>query len=67
MAFCDSSIYRFIVNKHYEYLNNLSPIRRASEIFRLEIENLSFELKDSDEIFGWFIFNNSKDCENKQV
>lgn len=66
MAFCDSSIYRFVVNKHYEYLNNLSPIRRASEIFRLELENLSFELKDSDEIFGWFIFNNSKDCENKQ-
>ena len=66
MAFCDSSIYRFVVNKHYEYLNNLSPVKRASEIFRLETENMSFELTDDDEIFGWFKFNNIKDCEHKQ-
>ena len=66
MAFCDSSIYYFFVNKHYEYLNNLSPVKRASEIFRLETENLSFELTDDDEIFGWFKFNNTNNYENKQ-
>ena len=66
MAFCDSSIYCFVVNKHYEYLNNLSPVKRASEIFRLETENLSFELTDDDEIFGWFKFNNTNNYENKQ-
>lgn len=66
MSLCDYSIYNYVTNQHYDHLNNLSPIKRASEIFRLEIEYLSFELKDSDEIFGWFIFNNSKDCENKQ-
>ena len=60
LSLCNSSIYNYVTSKYYDSLNNLSPIKRASEIVRLEIENLSFELKDSDEIFGWFIFNNSK-------
>lgn len=66
MRLCDYSIYNYVTNRHYEYLNNLSPIKRASEIFRLEIENMSFELKDDDEIFGWFKFNDVNDYENKQ-
>ena len=65
MAFCDSSIYRFVTNKHYEYLNSLSAVKRAAEIFRLEIENLSCELKESDEIFGWFIFDGNEATDSK--
>ncbi len=57
MALCNSLIYQFVTNNYFEQLNTLSPVKRASEIFRLEIENLSLELKDTDEIFGWFIFD----------
>ncbi|MBQ2967249.1 MAG: DUF3029 family protein [Clostridia bacterium] len=66
MSLCDYSIYNYVTNQHYDYLNNLSPVKRASEIFRLETENLSFELTDDDEIFGWFKFNNTNNYENKQ-
>lgn len=59
MALCDYAIYNFITSKHYEYLNNLPPVKRAAEIFRLEIETLSVELMDSDEIFGWFTFQDN--------
>lgn len=65
MALCDSSINRFVTNKNYEYLNNLCPVKRAAEIFKLEIEKLSLELKDTDEIFGWFIFDDKNEYENK--
>ncbi len=64
LSLCNSSIYNYVTSKYYDSLNNLSPIKRASEIVRLEIENLSLELKDDDEIFGWFIFNNNH--ESKQ-
>lgn len=64
MRLCDSSIYNYVTNKYYDYLNNLSPIKRASEIFRLEIENLSFELKEDDELFGWFKFDNES-CQKR--
>ncbi len=58
MALCDTAIYRYVTNKYFEQLNKLPPLKRAAEIFRLELENLSLELKCNDEIFGWFAFDN---------
>lgn len=65
MALCDASIYRFVKNKYFDVLEPLSPTQRAAEIFRLEIENLSFELKETDEIFGWYTFDDKVDSEDK--
>ena len=61
MSFCDDSIYKFVTSKYYDVLEKLSPVDRASEIFRLQIEHLSYELKQTDEIFGWFVFDNREE------
>ena len=66
MSLCDYSIYKYVTNKYFKQLNKLSPIKRAAEIFRLEIENLSLELKSTDEIFGWFIFDKNNTYENRE-
>ena len=58
MALCDARIYRFVANTHFDYLKTLSPLKRASEVFKLEAEALSMELTADDEIFGWMIFDN---------
>ena len=56
MQLCDSSIDKYVKNKYYDRLNAMKGPERASERFRLEVEALDFELKETDEIFGWFKF-----------
>ena len=65
MVLCNSMIYRFVTNKYYDYLKQFNPIKRSAEIFRLELENLTLNLKDDDEIFGWFVFENSENYDVK--
>lgn len=57
MALCNSMLYKYVAGKHYDELNVLTPLKRATEMFKLQLENLELELKDNDEIFGWFIFD----------
>ena len=65
MAMCDANIYRYVVCQNFDYLNSLPPIKRSAEIFRLETEALSMELKKEDEFFGWMFFNNSNIYDDK--
>ena len=65
MAMCDANIYRFVVCQNFDYLNSLPPIKRAVEIFRLETEALSMELKKEDEFFGWMFFDNPNKYSDK--
>ena len=48
MALCDYGIYKFITEKYYDELCNLTPLERAVEIFDLEIEHLNYELHQDD-------------------
>ncbi len=59
--FCDWTIERYIRKKYYEDLNKLSPIKRFAEKFRLKIDELKLDIKDDDEIIGWFYFD--KKCD----
>lgn len=52
--FCDWTIERYIRKKYYEDLNKLNPIKRFAEKFRLKIDELKLDIKDDDEIIGWF-------------
>lgn len=65
MAMCDANIYRYVVCQNFDYLNSLSPIKRSAEIFRLETEALSMELKKEDEFFGWMFFDNPNKYSDK--
>ena len=58
MAMCDANLYRYVVYQNFDYLDSLSPIKRSSEIFKLETEALSMDLKKEDEFFHLlFIFD----------
>ena len=59
--FCDWTIERYIRKKYYEDLNKLNLIKRFAEKFRLEIDELKLDIKDDDEIIGWFYFD--KKCD----
>lgn len=65
MALCDYGIYKFITEKYYDELCNLTPLERAVKIFDLEIEHLNYELHQDDEIFGWFTFKNDPQYKGK--
>ncbi len=60
---CDSNIERYIRKNHYECLNRLTPTKRFTEKFRLETEALNLDIKENDEIIGWFYFD--KKCNNE--
>lgn len=53
---CDNNIERYVRKKYYDYLNKLSSGERFAEKFRLETQALDFEIRDDDEIAGWFKF-----------
>ena len=65
MALCDANLYRYVVYKNFDYLNSLSPIKRSSEIFKLETEALSMDLKKEDEFFGWMFFDDPNKYRDK--
>ena len=54
--FCDSNIERYVRKNYYETLKKLSPPERFAKKIQLEIENLDFDIRDDDEIIGWFLF-----------
>lgn len=60
---CDSNIERYIRKNNYESLNKLTPIKRFTEKFRLETEALKLDIKETDEIIGWFYFD--KKCNDE--
>lgn len=56
MVHCDYNIDRYVRNRDFDYLKKLPPVTRAAEKFRLETEILDFEIRQTDEIVGWFSF-----------
>ena len=60
---CDSNIERYIRKNNYEKLNKLTPTKRFTEKFRLETEALNLDIKETDEIIGWFYFD--KKCNDE--
>ena len=60
---CDSNIERYIRKNNYECLNRLTPTKRFTEKFRLETEALNLDIKETDEIIGWFYFD--KKCNDE--
>ena len=59
MPFCNHSIDTYVRNRFFDRLNDLPPIERAAEKLRLEIDALDFELRETDELLGWFKFQDS--------
>ncbi|MDD6800302.1 MAG: hypothetical protein PUE85_07810 [Firmicutes bacterium] len=62
MPLCNHSIDTYVRNGFFDRLNDLPPIERAVEKLRFEIEALDFELRETDELLGWFKF---QDTDNK--
>lgn len=54
---CDWNIEKHTRKKYYERLNKLTPIKRFTEKFILETEALKLDIKETDEIIGWFYFD----------
>lgn len=65
MALCDFAIDRYVRDRFFDRLNALTPAERAVEKLRLEIEALDFELRETDELLGWFKFKDNG-YENKR-
>lgn len=65
MALCDFAIDRYVRDRFFDRLNALTPAERAAEKLRLEIEALDFELRETDELLGWFKFKDNG-YENKR-
>ena len=59
MALCDFAIDRYVRDRFFDRLNALTPTERAAEKLRLEIEALDFELRETDELLGWFKFKDN--------
>lgn len=57
MTLCDYNIERYIRKQYFRELNALSPVNRATEKFRLETEALQLDIRDTDELIGWFRFD----------
>ena len=56
MPLCDRSIDLYVRNRYFDRLNALPPAERAAERLRLAIDSLDFEVRETDELFGWFRF-----------
>ena len=54
---CDGNIERFVRNEYYDLLAPLSPTERFVKKFDLMLSHLRPELRDDDEFFGWFLFD----------
>ena len=57
---CDGNIERYIRNKHFDELNSLSAEERFVKKLDLTLDLLTFEVRDDDEILGWFNFNEQR-------
>lgn len=62
---CDGNIERFVRNQYYDLLAPLSPTERFVKKFDLMLSHLRPELREDDEFFGWFIFDEK--CENERL
>lgn len=62
---CDSNIERYIRKDNYEKLNKLTSTKRFTEKFKLETEALKLDIKETDEIIGWFYFD--KNCDEEVI
>lgn len=62
---CDSNIERYTREHFFERLNSLSPVSRFAEKFRIETELLKLDIKNDDEIVGWFYFD--RKCSDEVV
>lgn len=60
---CDSNIERYIRKNNYESFNKLTPTKRFTEKFRMETGVLNLDIKETDEIVGWFYFD--KKCNDE--
>ncbi len=56
MIYCDKDFEKYIRQEHFDYLNSLPPVKRFTEKFRLQLEEIPVHFLDGDEIFGWFGF-----------
>ena len=54
---CDGNIERFVRNEYYDLLAPLSPTERFVKKFDLMLSHLRPELREDDEFFGWFVFD----------
>ncbi len=61
MIYCDSTFDRWITDKYYDTLAPLSPVARAAEKFRLELEELPIHLLPGDRFVGRFGFETPLD------
>lgn len=59
--FCDWTIERYVRKNYYDDLNALNPIERFTKKFKIEIEELKLDIRDDDEIIGWFYFDEKCD------
>lgn len=59
MALCDYAIDKYVRDRFFDRLNPLTPVERAAEKLRLEIEALDFELCETDELLGRFKFKDN--------
>ena len=59
--FCDWTIERYVRKNYYDDLNALNPIERFTKKFKIEIEELNLDIKETDEIIGWFYFDEKCD------
>lgn len=62
---CDSNIERYTRKHFFEKLNSLSPVSGFAEKFRIETELLKIDIKNDDEIVGWFCFD--RECNDEVV
>lgn len=53
---CDKNIERYVRNKYYDELARLTPVKRFVRKFELLLDSLSLEVREGDDIFGWFVF-----------
>lgn len=58
---CDYNIEGYVRKRFFEKLNSLSPVSRFAEKFRIETELLRLDVKNDDDIAGWFYFNQKCD------
>lgn len=64
MIYCDYDYEKHITDKYFNYLSSLSPIKRATEKLRLQLEEIPIHIFDNDFIIGWFGFADKIKTEN---
>ncbi len=64
MFYSEYDFDEFIVNKHYDYLQSLTPIKRDVETLRFKLEEIPLHILENDYIFGWFGFTEKINTDN---